>query len=416
MGDPQHAYPVIHVTGTNGKGSTAQMVTRLLMAQGLTRRHVHQPPPRADQRALRPQRRADQRRRLRRADRRRRRPRRADRRPADLLRGRAPRRRSAGSPTSPSTSPSSRSGCSAAGTPRTWSTPRSRSITNIGMDHNEFAGPTLADIAREKAGIIKPGSAVVIGETDPDLVAVLAAEPAATRLLRGIDFETAGNQLALGGRLVDLRTPTTIYPEVFVPLHGAHQGDNAVDRAHRRRGVLRRAAGAGRRRGGVRRRRRCPGGSRCSATSRSSSSTVPTTRRAPTRAPRCSSTTSTPRAGGSSSSARSASRRRCSRRCAPTSSTSSSPARPRRPAACPAGRSPRRRWGRLRRGPLLRHRAEACAQAMRCGRRRRRSRRRVALRRRRGAAGAHGAAPVAGGGPAAGGASRRPRTANRSAR
>src|SRR5215217_7605665 len=35
MGEPQHAYPVIHITGTNGKGSTAQMVTRLLMAQGL---------------------------------------------------------------------------------------------------------------------------------------------------------------------------------------------------------------------------------------------------------------------------------------------------------------------------------------------------------------------------------------------
>ena len=35
MGDPQHAYPVIHVTGTNGKGSTSQIITRLLMAQGL---------------------------------------------------------------------------------------------------------------------------------------------------------------------------------------------------------------------------------------------------------------------------------------------------------------------------------------------------------------------------------------------
>ena len=43
-------------------------------------------------------------------------------------------------------------------------------VTNIGIDHTEFAGPTLADIAREKAGIIKPGSAAVIGETDPDLV------------------------------------------------------------------------------------------------------------------------------------------------------------------------------------------------------------------------------------------------------
>ncbi len=100
-------------------------------------------------------------------------------------------------------------------------------VTNIGMDHNEFAGPTLADVAREKSGIIKPDSAAVIGELDPALVGVLAEQPAATRLLRGPDFETAGNQLALGGRLVDIRTPTTIYPEVFVPLHGAHQGDNA---------------------------------------------------------------------------------------------------------------------------------------------------------------------------------------------
>jgi dihydrofolate synthase / folylpolyglutamate synthase len=36
MGDPQLTYPVIHITGTNGKGSSAQMITRLLMAQGLT--------------------------------------------------------------------------------------------------------------------------------------------------------------------------------------------------------------------------------------------------------------------------------------------------------------------------------------------------------------------------------------------
>jgi hypothetical protein len=43
-------------------------------------------------------------------------------------------------------------------------------LTNVSMDHNEYAGPTLADIAREKSGIVKPGSAVVVGETDPDLV------------------------------------------------------------------------------------------------------------------------------------------------------------------------------------------------------------------------------------------------------
>ncbi|MDO8364992.1 MAG: cyanophycin synthetase, partial [Actinomycetota bacterium] len=50
----------------------------------------------------------------------------------------------------------------------------------------------------------------------------------ATNLLRGDDFEVLENNLALGGRMVDLRTPTTVYPDVFVPLHGRHQGDNAA--------------------------------------------------------------------------------------------------------------------------------------------------------------------------------------------
>ena len=56
----------------------------------------------------------------------------------------------------------------------------------------------------------------MIGETDPELVEWLARPEAASRLLRGVDFETAGNQLAVGGRLVDIRTPTTIYPAVYV--------------------------------------------------------------------------------------------------------------------------------------------------------------------------------------------------------
>jgi dihydrofolate synthase/folylpolyglutamate synthase len=101
-------------------------------------------------------------------------------------------------------------------------------ITNIGMDHNEFAGPTKGHIAAEKAGIIKPGSAVVVGETDPELVRYFTEAGGASVLLRGEDFDVVENQLALGGRMVDLRTPTTIYTGVFVPLHGRHQGDNAI--------------------------------------------------------------------------------------------------------------------------------------------------------------------------------------------
>ena len=100
-------------------------------------------------------------------------------------------------------------------------------VTNIALDHTEFAGPSLADIAREKAGIIKPGSAAVVGETDPELVRIFRDEGGATTLVRGDDFETLDNSLAIGGRALDIRTPTTIYSGVFLPLHGAHQGENA---------------------------------------------------------------------------------------------------------------------------------------------------------------------------------------------
>jgi dihydrofolate synthase/folylpolyglutamate synthase len=101
-------------------------------------------------------------------------------------------------------------------------------VTNVAMDHNEYAGPTKADIAREKAGIIKPGSAVVIGETEPDLVQIFIDAGGATQFLRGEHFDVVENQLALGGRVVDLRTPTTVYPGVFIPLHGRYQADNAA--------------------------------------------------------------------------------------------------------------------------------------------------------------------------------------------
>ena len=63
LGDPQHDQPTVHITGTNGKGSVARMVTALLGAHGLSGRHLHEPPPRGDQRAHLPQRRADRRRR-----------------------------------------------------------------------------------------------------------------------------------------------------------------------------------------------------------------------------------------------------------------------------------------------------------------------------------------------------------------
>ena len=226
MGDPQHAYPVIHVTGTNGKGSTAQMITRLLMASGLTVGTYTSPHlDRINERiALNSEPISDN-----------------DF--AEQIAAVADLEGLAG------VRPSYFEAVTAAafrwfadvavdvavievGMLGRWDATnivdaQVAVITNIGMDHTEFAGPTLEDIAREKSGIIKPASAAVIGETDPGLIAVLAEQEAASRLLRDVDFSATVNQLALGGRVVDLRTPTTIYPEVFVPLHGAHQGDNA---------------------------------------------------------------------------------------------------------------------------------------------------------------------------------------------
>jgi dihydrofolate synthase/folylpolyglutamate synthase len=102
-------------------------------------------------------------------------------------------------------------------------------VTNIGLDHTEFLGPTLADVAAEKAGIIKPGSTLVLSETRPELVDIFAAEPADRIWLRGREFDLVANDLAVNGRLLTLRTPGGLYDDVFLALHGRHQADNFLD-------------------------------------------------------------------------------------------------------------------------------------------------------------------------------------------
>jgi dihydrofolate synthase/folylpolyglutamate synthase len=100
-------------------------------------------------------------------------------------------------------------------------------VTNVELDHVEYLGHTRADIAQEKAGIVKPGATLVLGETDPELTPIFT-ERAGSVLLRDRDFGLEGNRLAVGGRVVDLFTPWSSVPDVFLPLHGAHQGDNAA--------------------------------------------------------------------------------------------------------------------------------------------------------------------------------------------
>jgi dihydrofolate synthase/folylpolyglutamate synthase len=226
MGDPHHAQPVIHVTGTNGKGSTVQMISRLLMAQGLTVGTYTSPHlERINERIKRngepisDEEFAEQI---------------AAIAAVEVITGVRPTYFEA------VTAAAFRWFADVAvdvtvievGMLGRWDATnivdaQVAVITNIALDHTEFAGPELADIAREKAGIIKSDSAAVVGEADPELVQIFRDEGGASTLVRGEDFETVDNSLAIGGRSLDLRTPTTIYSNIFLPLHGAHQGDNA---------------------------------------------------------------------------------------------------------------------------------------------------------------------------------------------
>lgn len=101
-------------------------------------------------------------------------------------------------------------------------------VTNVSVDHVEYIGPSRADIASEKAGIIDAGSVLVLGETDPELVPIFEARGAASTVRRNRDFGVTNNRLAHGGRLVDLYTARSKIDEVLLTLHGAHQADNAV--------------------------------------------------------------------------------------------------------------------------------------------------------------------------------------------
>jgi dihydrofolate synthase/folylpolyglutamate synthase len=105
-------------------------------------------------------------------------------------------------------------------------------LTNFSYDHTDVLGPTLEGIAEDKAGIIEAGSHVVVGMAPADLVSIVEAHAssvgAASVWVAGRDFGCEFNDVAVGGRLVTLTTPGGRYPDVLVPLHGAHQGQNAA--------------------------------------------------------------------------------------------------------------------------------------------------------------------------------------------
>src|SRR5665811_2352971 len=178
LGDPQLAYRVVHVTGTNGKTSTTRMIERLVREHGLR----------------------------------------------------------TGRFTSPHLTSVTERIAIEVGMGGSWDAtnvvqPDVTVITPVAMDHERWLGHDLVDIAGEKAGIVKEGAPLVLAEQEPnaDGVILAAAAERGVRVLReGVDLEVAAREVAVGGQVISLRTGGGLYTEVFLPLHGLHQARNAL--------------------------------------------------------------------------------------------------------------------------------------------------------------------------------------------
>jgi dihydrofolate synthase/folylpolyglutamate synthase len=112
-------------------------------------------------------------------------------------------------------------------------------ITPIGVDHTDYLGDTIAEIAGEKAGIITkqdddlvPADTVaVIGRQVPEAMEVVLAQTVradAAVAREDSEFAVLARQVAVGGQLLELQGLGGVYSDIFLPLHGEHQAHNAV--------------------------------------------------------------------------------------------------------------------------------------------------------------------------------------------
>lgn len=104
-------------------------------------------------------------------------------------------------------------------------------FTPVDVDHADRLGETIREIATVKSGIIKPGAVAVASRQDPEAADVLreaAAAQGARLAFEGQDFALTEDRLAVGGQLISVRGLAGTYADVYLPLHGAHQGANAA--------------------------------------------------------------------------------------------------------------------------------------------------------------------------------------------
>ena len=104
-------------------------------------------------------------------------------------------------------------------------------LTPVSLDHMVYLGDTVEQIATEKAGIIKPDSVAVLAAQQPGAAEVLlrrVAEVGATVAREGSEFGVAARSIAVGGQVLTVQGLGGVYEELFLPLHGAHQAQNAA--------------------------------------------------------------------------------------------------------------------------------------------------------------------------------------------
>ncbi len=234
LGSPQHAYPVIHVTGTNGKSSTARMIDSLLRERGLrvgmyTSPELHTMRERiaVDGRPVSAERFAEL------YD---------DMLPlAEMIDAKHGVRVSffelltamafaafADAPVDVAVVEVGMGG--------TWDATNIADatvavITPVGLDHVELLGGSLEAIAGEKAGIIKGGSIAILAQQPVEVAETLlrrATEVGATVAREGIEFGVVHRELAVGGQRVRLQGLRGVYDDVFLPLFGDYQAGNAA--------------------------------------------------------------------------------------------------------------------------------------------------------------------------------------------
>ena len=104
-------------------------------------------------------------------------------------------------------------------------------IMPIGLDHMEYLGNTIAEIATTKAGIIKEQGFVVLAQQEPEAAVELlrrAAEVGADVAREGLEYSIDSRAVAVGGQLISITGLRGHYDDIFLPLHGKHQASNAA--------------------------------------------------------------------------------------------------------------------------------------------------------------------------------------------